>query len=182
MPQPVVSAIVLSSWHNIIYWDRCNYGISVTHKWEMTECWSLEKCDGTCLCWQNLNEQMWFQNIHLWAEALVFPFRLLVEIVGLATQYEKLLWAEGTIGPVSRALKMFTKILRTVGNIDTALYLCQELFLSVSHMLAYLIFTILWGGQGNRGTKGVSDLPKYTRLWSVGVHTETQVLLRNPSS
>lgn len=62
MPQPVVSAVALSSWHNIIYCDRCNCGISVTHKWETTEGWILEKCDGTCLCGQNLNKHMWFQT------------------------------------------------------------------------------------------------------------------------
>ena len=40
MPQPVVLAVALSSWHNIIYCDRCNYGMSVSHKWETTEGWS----------------------------------------------------------------------------------------------------------------------------------------------
>ena len=50
MPQPVVLAVALSSWHNIMYCDRCNYGISVSRKWETTEGWILEKCDGTCLC------------------------------------------------------------------------------------------------------------------------------------
>lgn len=37
-------------------------------------------------------------DLHLWAEVFVVRFRLLVEIVGLAAQAEKLLGAGGTVG------------------------------------------------------------------------------------
>lgn len=142
----------------------------------------LEKCDGTCLCGQNLNEQMWFQLIRglklQWLD-LGSSGDSRFKQLRLRNCYD----VEVPLGCVSEALKMFTKILVILANIDLAFTWFWVLFLSVSHMLTYL-FNLHnpvrhARKQWYRGGQGPA---KGTRLWSGGAHTETQVLLPDLSS
>lgn len=97
MLQLVVSVVVLSYWHNIIFCDRCKHGILVTWKWETTERRILKECDvhafadGILMTRCDFKPSFvgWNFCDKIWA---------FCGIVHLVTQTVNLLCAEGTNG------------------------------------------------------------------------------------